>query len=50
MAAAGGSWLVVAGVGGPLEALFAMLAVASALYCGIITAGQLSGRTIPDRS
>jgi putative MATE family efflux protein len=47
--AAGGSWLVVAGLGGPLEALFPMLAIGSVFYCGVIAAGQILGRTIPDR-
>jgi putative MATE family efflux protein len=47
--AAGGGWLVVAGIGGHLEALFVMLAIASVCYCATITAGQVSGRTIPDR-
>lgn len=48
--AAGGSWLVVAGIGGPLEALYAILAIGGVFYCGVIAAGQLLGRTISHRS
>jgi putative MATE family efflux protein len=48
--AAGGSWLVVAGIGGSLEALYAILAIGSVFYCGVITAGQIFGRTISHRS
>jgi Na+-driven multidrug efflux pump len=48
--AGGGSWLVVAGIGGRLETLFAVLAMGGIFYCGVMTAGQISGRTIPDRS
>jgi putative MATE family efflux protein len=44
--AAGGGWLVVAGAGGNLEALLAMLAVGGVVYWAIITAAQLLGRTI----
>lgn len=48
--AGAGGWLVVAGLGGSISTLFAMLAIAGVLYCVIITAGQLSDRSIPDRS
>jgi Na+-driven multidrug efflux pump len=45
-----GGWLVVTGLGGSIATLFAMLAIAGVFYCVIITAGQLSGRSIPDRA
>lgn len=48
--AAGGSWLVVSGFDGSLEALYAMLAIGSICYCGVISAGQIAGLTIPDRT
>lgn len=46
---AGGSWLVVAALGAPIEAMFAILAIGGVAYCLIITAAQLLGQTIPDR-
>jgi putative MATE family efflux protein len=48
--AAGGGWFVVAALGAPIEALFAILAIGGVSYCGIITAAQVLGRTIPGRS
>jgi Na+-driven multidrug efflux pump len=47
---AGGGWLVVAGLGWPLAALFAMPAIGGVFYCGILTVGLILGRTIPDRT
>jgi putative MATE family efflux protein len=47
---AGGSWFVVAALGGPVEAVFATLAIGGVAYCGILTAAQVMGQTIPDRS
>lgn len=46
----GGSWLVVTGTGGQLETLFAVLAIAGVFQCGVMIAGQILGRTIPDCS
>jgi putative MATE family efflux protein len=45
--AGGGSWLLVAGIGGGIEALYAILATGGILYCGVMIAGQMSGQTIP---
>jgi putative MATE family efflux protein len=46
--AAGGSWLVVAGIGGRLDELYVMLAIGAIFYCGVMVTGQLLGRTIPE--
>jgi putative MATE family efflux protein len=43
---AGGGWLVVAGAGGGLEALFAMLAIGGVSHWAIIMVAQIFGRTI----
>jgi putative MATE family efflux protein len=48
--AAGGSWLIVAVIGGNLEELFAMAAIGGVLYCAVITVGHVLGRTIPQAS
>ena len=48
--AAGGGWFVVAVMGGHLKTLFLILTVAGVFYCGVLVAGQMLGRIIPDRS
>ena len=50
LVAGGGSWLVVAGIGGRIEELFIMLALGAICYGGVMAGGQLFGRTIPERT
>lgn len=45
--AGGGSWLVVAGMGGSIQTLYAILALGGIFYCGVMIAGHVWGRTIP---
>jgi putative MATE family efflux protein len=45
--AGGGSWLVVAGIGGSIQALYAILALGGILHCGVMIAAQTWGQTIP---
>jgi putative MATE family efflux protein len=45
--AAGGSWLVVAGMDGSILVLYAVLAMGGICYCGVMIAAHLSGRIIP---
>jgi MATE family, multidrug efflux pump len=45
--AGGGSWLIVAGVDGSIQTLYAILALAGIVYCGVMVTGQVFGRTIP---
>jgi MATE family, multidrug efflux pump len=46
--AGGGSWLVVAGIGGRLDEVYVMLAIGAIFYCGVLAVGQFLGRTIPE--
>lgn len=46
--AGGGSWLVVAGLGGHLDDVFAMLAIGATVYSGLLAAAHLLGKTIPE--
>lgn len=45
--ASGGCWLVVAGVGGPLWVLYAILALSGTSFCGVMIASHLWGQVIP---
>ncbi len=48
--AGGGSWVVVAGIAGSIQTLYAILALGGILYCGIMVAGQALERIVPGRS